>query len=386
VKFIALASHLLVAAAAALPASDLPATDPGALFAAGNFPGALASARATLKGEPANAGAALVAGTVELYENHLARAQSDLESITPDAPEFGRATRALAEIHRREQLRSRPETTFDSGRAIVPFVQVDPLPSVAVRVNGQRAIFQIDTGAPGITVDAAFAQRLNLPRVPGTHIGIFPGGRGEVNQVRIDALTLGNATLRNVASDELPIRAMMPGASPVDGVIGTGVFERFAGVTIDYAGARLILYAPGTSIHPTDVESVVPFWLVGDHFVVTRGAIAGIAGLVLLDSGLVGGGVAPSTAVVRRAHLISGASDTGFTANGRHVRLQRVDVPTVRVGDSLERDVRGFYQPGPSPLDLFPFALLGAVSHDFFRHRALTIDFTSMRVSIARRT
>ncbi len=39
----------------------------------------------------------------------------------------------------------------------------------------------------------------------------------------------------------------------------------------------------------------------------------------------------------------------------------------MRIGASVEHDVAGFYSPGSSPLDIFPFTVIGAVSHDFFR-------------------
>jgi hypothetical protein len=144
----------------------------------------------------------------------------------------------------------------------------------------------------------------------------------------------------------------------------------------------LLLYARGAAVNLV-AETRVPLWLIGDHFLFTRGAIAGIEGQVLLDTGLIGGGVAPSAAVVRRAHLSERDAGLGMVPGGARIALRRVVAPTVRIGASVERNVAGLYSPGPSPLAIFPFTVIGAVSHDFFRKRALTIDFATMQVLIS---
>lgn len=385
-KLIALSLVLgmLAVAASPTPANSSSSHDADAYFAAGDFPRALAAARAAIALDSADAKAHLIAGTVEVYANALDAARADLSAVPARTEDGARAKRLLEEAGRRERLARGSDTNVPVAAEIVPFERTDPLPAVAVLVNGTRGIFQIDTGAPGLSLDSAFARRLKLSEAAGSRVAHFAGGPPRrIPQAPVASFSLGRATIRNLTVDVLPIRMMSKPSDPViDGVIGTGIFERFAAFTLDYARGRLVLYAPGTPVEGP-VETRVPLWLVGDHFLFTRGAIAGIEGLVLLDTGLIGGGVAPSAAVVRRAHLSERDAGLGMVPGGARIALRRVVAPTVRIGASVERNVAGFYSPGPSPLAIFPFTVIGAVSHDFFRKRALTIDFATMQVLIS---
>lgn len=381
-KFFAVSLALCMLAAAA-PSPNPTAATP---FAAGDFGPALAAARTAIAADPADADARLTAGTIELYQNDLDAAKADLAAIPAGTPAAARAQRPLEELAHRERLARHADTTFGASRAVVPFLHTDPLPTVAVLVNGHRGVFQIDTGAPGLSVDPAFAARLHLPAAHSAHIGVFAAGpRQRIAQATVASFSLGGTTIRNLPADLLLLRMMAgPGDPVIDGVIGTDIFARFVAVTLDYAHGRLLLYAPGTPVR-TDVETRVPLWIAGDHFLITRGTIANSDGAVLIDTGLLGGGVAPSAAVVERAHLVAHDAGMGLVPSGAQVSMRRVVVPTVRIGTSIEHDVAGFYSPGPSPLDIFPFTVTGAISHQFFRHRALTIDFATMQLLISRR-
>lgn len=375
---------LALAAFATLGASAPPTAS--ALFASGDFGPALTAARANILADPADADARLIAGTIELYQDDLAAAKADLAAIPATTPAAARTPRLLAEITRREELARHTGVAFGPAHDVVPFLHTDPLPTVAVLVNGKRAVFQIDTGAPGLTVDPDFAQSLQLPQAPGEHMGVFAAGPPRrIPQATIASFGLGGTMMRDLHADVLPLRRMAgPGDPVIDGAIGTGIFERFGAFTLDYAHGSLVLYAPGAPL-AADAETTAPLWLIGDHFLATRGSIAGIEGAVILDTGLLGGGVAPSADVVKRAQLPVSDGGMGIVPSGDQAHLSRVVVPTVRIGNSVEHDVPGFFSPGPSPLDTFPFTVNGMISHDFFRHRALTIDFTTMRVLISAR-
>jgi hypothetical protein len=366
-------------------AQPTPVPDYATAFADGNFAAALAGARAAIGADGTSANAHLIAGSVELYENHLSAARADLSAVPAGTEAAARASRMLAEVRRREELARSTDASFKVARDVVPFIVTDPLPAVAVLVNGTRAVFQIDTGAPGLTVDTDFARRLRLSAAPGSHIGIFAGGpRRRIAEVTVATFGLGGTTIRHQSADILPIHMMGRAGGPqIDGVIGMGVLERFAGFTLDYTRGRLILFAPGANVR-ADAETRVPLWLVGDHFLVTRGTIANVEGAVLIDTGLVGGGVSPSADVVASAHLAHEDGGMGMVPSGARISMLRVVVPNVRIGSSVEHDVAGFYSAGPSPLAIFPFTVNGAISHGFFRRRALTIDFAAMQVAISR--
>src|SRR5215203_1882274 len=78
------------------------------------------------------------------------------------------------------------------------FVKTDPLPVVNVRVNGgDEVTFFIDTGGSEVTLDVEFAKELGVPQF-GTVQGTFSGGQhAEVQQGRIEALTVGDWTVKN---------------------------------------------------------------------------------------------------------------------------------------------------------------------------------------------
>jgi predicted aspartyl protease len=376
----------IIAATLAALISTVPAS-PEALFASGDFPGAAAAARATLANTPNDPASLLVAGTVAVYENRLAEASGYLHAVLKNDSANPIAARLLAEIERRTTLARHGDITFGPARDVVPFVTTDPIPVIAMMVNGRRGLFQIDTGAPGVSVDRDFAREIGLPQRPGTHAGIFANGVPQtIPETEIDTLGLGNSTLRGIAADVLPLRAMSNGMYPegqrIDGAIGTSVFERFSAVTIDYAAGSLVLYAPGATL-PPDAGTPVPLWLVGDHFLITRGEIASQTGAIAIDTGLAGGGVVPSEQTVRAAKLALGASGMGQTPGGE-APISSVLVPEVGIGTALERNVRGFVSPAAehSP---FRFATAGTVGHEFFRHRALTIDFEHMQLKISDR-
>jgi hypothetical protein len=54
---------------------------------------------------------------------------------------------------------------------------------------------------------------------------------------------------------------------------------------------------------------------------------------------------------------------------------------SIKVGTAEQPDVRGLYTPEGAPP--FPFAVWGAVSNDFLKHYAYTVDFDAMKIVLA---
>src|SRR5215468_1380674 len=81
----------------------------------------------------------------------------------------------------------------------VKFVKTDPLPIVNVRVNGGKEVtFFIDTGGSVVTLDTEFAKELGVPQF-GAMQGTFSGGQhADVQFGRIDSITLGDWTIKNL--------------------------------------------------------------------------------------------------------------------------------------------------------------------------------------------
>ncbi|HEY3660481.1 MAG TPA: aspartyl protease family protein, partial [Candidatus Udaeobacter sp.] len=109
----------------------------------------------------------------------------------------------------------------------VKFVKTDPLPLVNVRVNdGKEVTFFIDTGGSEVTLDTDFAKELGVPQF-GAVQGTFSGGQhSEVGLGRIESLTLGDWTIKNLPTAMLPLRQLSQGfgVKQIDGIIGTTLF------------------------------------------------------------------------------------------------------------------------------------------------------------------
>src|ERR1700719_4309702 len=222
----------------------------------------------------------------------------------------------------------------DAGESTrLPFIKSDPLPVVNVRVNGSPdAAFFIDTGGSELLLDSEFARELKIKPM-GSVEGTFSGGQhAQVENGRVDSITLGSWTLKNIPVGMLPLRSMSSalGAKQIDGCIGTNVLYQFLS-TINYRTGELILRKktaanlkrfdaaggppslPGASrrsgghtksqagnsggtnsANRAGVTNgiVVPMWRAGDHFMIAWGRVnTQPMSLFFVDSGLAGAGV-----------------------------------------------------------------------------------------------
>ena len=129
----------------------------------------------------------------------------------------------------------------------------------------------------------------------------------------------------------------------------------------------------------------VPCWLVGDHFVFAMAQVNGAPpGLFLFDSGLAGGGIMPSKALIETAHITldEAHASTGMGGGGP-VRAVPFVASSVAVGSAVQHDVPGLYTPEGSPLAIFPFTVQGLISHEYLKHYAYTVDFDAMKITLS---
>jgi hypothetical protein len=388
--FVCIAAFLALLGAAPAPEVPLSGDD---LFAAGNFDEAAAAYEKRLAATPndpvANAGLA----TIELYRDDLTAAKVNAIRALSVDPGNARAMGVAAEIQRRTDDWSR-KSTIDGDLAVVPFVVTDPLPIVSVRIGSHDAQFVLDTGAPGVVLDPAFAKDLGLGAPPPAPRGKGPHAARPSPppaKMQLDSIAIGAATAYAVDVTIRPTRGMLviPNVR-IDGIIGTGLFERFL-TTIDYPNARLIL-RPRTDAVSAKVQdgaqssgaTIVPFWLAGDHFVIARARVNDAPpGLFLFDSGL-GGGVLPSPELVDAAHIKLDNAHAGVAVGGAG---NMVAVPfvahTIALGSTIEHDVPGIYTPEGSPITALPFTAEGVIAHDFLRKFSFTLDFTAMKLDFS---
>src|SRR6266480_2533647 len=179
------------------------------------------------------------------------------------------------------------------------FLKTDPLPVVSVRINGgDEVIFFIDTGGSEVTLDTDFGRELGVPRF-GTVQGTFSGGQhADVQQGRIDSLTVSDWTIKNLPIAMLPLRQLSKDfdVKQIDGVIGTNLLYHFL-ATMDYPHGELVLRRKtAKSLEEFAATSsgkrvVVPFWIASDHFMVGWGSVETLPpALLFVDTGLQGRG------------------------------------------------------------------------------------------------
>jgi hypothetical protein len=269
------------------------------------------------------------------------------------------------------------------------FVKTDPLPVVNVRVNGgDEVTFFIDTGVSEVALDTDFARELGAPQF-GAVQGTFSGGQhAEVQQGRIESLTLGDWTIKNLPTATLPLRQLSKdlGVKRIDGAIGTSLFYHFL-TTMDYPRGELVLRRKTATSLEEFTKSpgkrvVVPFWMASDHFMVGWGRVETLPpALLFVDTGLADAGVKLAESVIKEGgiKLEEDKADKGAGGGGT-LKIVPYTVHQLSFGDIKEENVRGLYD-GPFPWEnMFGFHLAGMVGHDFFKPYAVTFDFHNMQI------
>src|SRR5207253_4369264 len=155
----------------------------------------------------------------------------------------------------------------------VKFVRTDPLPVLNVRVNGgDEVTFFIDTGGSEVTLGTELAKELGVPQF-GAVQGTFSGGQHqEVQLGRIESLTVGDWTIKNVPTAMLRLRQLSEGlgVKQINGIIGTTLFYHFL-TTMDYPKGELVLRRKTAKNLEEFKKSAgkrvtVPIWMASDHF------------------------------------------------------------------------------------------------------------------------
>jgi predicted aspartyl protease len=283
------------------------------------------------------------------------------------------------------------EVQGDGQITRLKFLRTDPLPLVTVRVNGGKEVtFFIDTGGSEVTLDTDFARELGVPQF-GAVQGTFAGGQhAEVQQGRIESLTLGDWTVKNLPAVMMPLRQLSEGlgAKQIDGVIGTTLFYHFI-ATLDYPNGELVLLRKNAAnlaqfVAASSKSVSVPFWIASDHFMVAWGRVETLPPVLLfVDTGLAGAGVNLAESVIKRAGIkLEEDKASSGAGGGGNLKIVPYVVHRLSFGPVQEENVPGLYD-GPFPWEnLFGFHLAGMVGHDFFKRRAVTFDFENMKISL----
>src|SRR5882724_9032555 len=305
------------------------------LFEAGKFAEAGKLYSQIAAQNPKNYSATLQLGRIALLANRLDDAQKWLEKAITLQPGNADAKVMLAEVFYRRDDFQRAAATLNgvevsSNKLIISqyptlnvaklesfkgqtpyelhgngtstrlkFLKTDPLPVVNVRVNGgDEVTFFIDTGGSEVALDTDFAKELGVPQF-GAIQGTFSGGQhAEVQVGRIETLTVGDWTIKNLPTAMLPLHQLSKGlgVKQIDGIIGTTLFYHFL-ATMDYPRGELVLRRKNAAnlehLTASLGKSVaVPFWMASDHFMVGWGRVETLPPeLLFVDTGLADAGV-----------------------------------------------------------------------------------------------
>jgi membrane protease YdiL (CAAX protease family)/predicted aspartyl protease len=372
-----------------------------------------------IKDHPTNHQVLMHLGYIALLANRLDDAQKWLTEAIKLKPKDRTTKSLLAEVHyRRDEFQNAAPLFRTIGRkamadkiesfkdaspyrlegknelATLKFVMTDPLPVVQVRVNDSKpAYFFIDTGGGEVFLDSKFAEEVGAARF-GSETAPFAGGKASYQHGKVDSLALGDFTVNNVPVNIMDVRRFSQtvfGGTRVDGIIGTVLLYHFIS-TLDYPKGQLTLRRKTEKNlnlieQETDQQSV-PFWMADDHFMVTWGTVNNSPPMLFfVDTGLAGNGFMPTKSTLQKASIkLSKNKKTEGPGGGGKVQAIPFITNELTLGNVKERNIPSAYLYGMSFLETaFGFHIGGLISHSFFKHYALTIDFSNMRYYLKRK-
>ena len=313
------------------------------------------------------------------------------------------AAKSLWELMRSYGNDTPNQVEWKAGRTTIPFVSMNFLPIVSLKVNGRQINAFIDTGADLFTIDAKLARSLGIRSV-SSNTGVYAGGKtARVDCGRLESLEIGRVVLRSVPVNlsEFPEWTFTDdnGKSiPVDAIVSTGLFQQFI-TTVNYLDRELVLYPrseAGRSMLSADLAKSgkvveVPFVIDSLHFMIAKGEVNGKPGMTFfLDSGL----DEPKAAILLQKEALEYAginvNKLALTAldedkggmGGGGFSVFEFTLGSVELGNLRQTGVPGLY--GVLPPELYRtesgMILDGFISHQFLRHYKWTIDFDNMKM------
>jgi predicted aspartyl protease len=403
------------AGALATPTASLDATlaAAGRLFRAGDFAQADALYEQVLGSDPANPQALAQHGYAAMLANRLPEARGLLQRALRGQPGNQQAAQNLADtVYRLNDFAAAaaayrrlgpgtapmarmlasfgdtaPYQLYGPDATRLPFLRTSPLPMVSISVNGSAPVpVHLDTGAPVLSLDPSYA----------ASIGVTAVASGAIGWGRADRVTLGDIEIRDVPVSLAPLplgNLRAPDGQADHGVLGLGLLAQFL-FTMDYAGGALELRRPGPAAAApaggdgsADAVSL-PFWMAGDHFMVTWGSVnSRRPRLLIIDTGGENTGLVLSAADAAAAGITldkkNGRRVTSGIVNGKvqYATAYQFTVDRLALGAAADCGLPGGAITPLAAPD-FGFATGGRVSHSFFLPFAATYDFSSMRLSL----
>ena len=382
---LAIASATLFAAQVALrlivgaspmpsPAASLDA-QADAQFAAGSFDAAYATYVQSSQANAEDYHAWLYRGITAVLRNDGADAKASLAHAIATNPTSSFTLEAdayIAEAYERggdyasaapylRALGEIPEATvlgglgsaYDLGETQLPVVVTASnalnVPIVMASINGGPVgQFILDTGATYVTLDTDYAAVVGVVATGsegGLHTVLSPNN--SVSLGRVDKLTIGSLTVRNIPTYVYPMKSLT-GSSNIVGVIGAEFMSHFS-TSIDFQNSTVTFDRVAGARASGSPVGKVPIWLgLGDQ-IFYDAVIDGYHRTVYLDTG----------------------QDVVFSsADSSQLDMTSLQTGPISVLNPSTRQI-----PNPKTVGLGLFTSPGSVGAPFFRGYVLTIDY-----------
>ena len=393
------------------------------LYADGKFGEAEAAAKKLPDGDKYSVAGLQLRAELELSASNLASAQADLLQARhldihnkttlgllalafqradkfADAAPFLEQVDRIAEARQAQALAATVAYRVD-GLGVedrIKLLRVDPLPVVAVRLNGGAVrYFLVDTGGAELLLDDSLASQLELPDLGATQEKLAGGEIRRLGHSVLPSIAIGlwvvhdvpvvtgstaaYSQMFDVATDGQPGGAAGAGID-IRGVIGTEFLAHFLS-TIDYRKGELRLERrPPVRGAATDAAvmqrmtaagaAAVPLRYVGDHSLLVDGTVTASGNAVggtpvLLDTGLEGAGFTAPDSTWKALGVTRDATSV------KSIVLQQVRLGAA--GQLVQKDVTGLAGGFPPGLENAGGVKVGGVlGHSFFRQYAITFD------------
>lgn len=388
-------------------------------YRAGEFQQALQFFEMHLKDHPEDAEALRWKGTVALLMNDLTTAEIAFQKVIHRQPQHKKAKEDLALVYYRQNrfseastllmeigktnrsaqlasFQNDPPYQISGSYTEVPFLPTDSLPIVTIRVNDSNPIeVLLDTGTTELGLDAELVENLGIQKF-GAGEAIFAGGqKASFVYARAEKIELGDLTIRRVPIQLLSfkhISSIFPDHT-IQGSIGTAFLYPFI-PTIDYPAGRLILRRKTSAgelpLSPLEGSKVyiIPFFLAGDHFILTKGDVNGKSpGFYVIDTGLSEGGFVGTEQTLTEAGISIKEEEVKKGIGGAPVEPSLAVFPftvdSLSLGGATEKNILGFFGLFPPSLEYaFGFRIHGLISHEFFKPYRVTLDFERMQLRL----
>lgn len=260
----------------------------------------------------------------------------------------------------------------------------DRRPYVRVKLNGQDAIFVVDTGSGFMVISKESAKRFRVSEIArgGKSQGVGGSGKFQIVYGLINSLQIGEAKVKMIPCFIRPFHGARDGPPQerADGFIGLSVLSHFL-TEIDYKEERMRLDRTENRTSATaasqDVNKV-PFRTTQNGLISIETEFDGNQHVnAILDSGASSSVI--SLAAVERLNMhdqiIKGQTTSVIGAAGITENVQMLFVRNCRVANVQQSNLRALVMDFGPINETSGFEQSGILGGDFLRHFRLTIDF-----------